>query len=1678
MTGESGIILEIVKPINSFVFGSVTEYLGYIRSWEENLDSLRKNLSDVCNRKDDINKKVEEGKDKQEEISREAASWLKDVRILSEKEELKGLMYKDLETAKYVVKMMGKKHLKRRISKEWEMQEVVVKVMRKLKEEMEQSEEETRKMAEVDYKQVAEVVVEVMKDSIEEFKKLMKEDKNMAVIATRTLNDRDLDKLTKGDKEMEEIVREAGNVTDDEELWQNYEDEESNALLIKVPAEGVDKNRVKETARKLFLMTPLGKLMEDANFKKAAPEAELVKSRLDVIDGLLIKSPESKKEMADNNKQHRSCCGCTLSCCDYHGRYKISKAADLMAKHIKDDIVSKYPRDFVTMRIRTVDLKPIPTPFLKGFDSRTKLMHQILEKLKDGQVDAVGVFGMGGIGKTTLAKEVNRRAKDIFSLKVMVEVSDSPDIMRIQAAIAELIDLPLHDVKNVAQRAVILYNRLISEKEKKILVILDNVWKMLNLDEIGIPRSCKLLLTTREREVCRVMGVRDINILEVGVMDTNESTELFKSQAGNKVDVGEYKVVVERLLSNCGGLPLAIVATANSLKDKGLTSWEKFADDMEKPISSQVNSDYRQIYSILHTSYKFIEVDEKRIFFLLACLSPLGSSVSVKSLVRYGIGLNMFQYVNKLCEAIEQADKWSSELVLSSMLLEDDVKGSVKIHDIVRAFGISFAAKEEGHAIMVEAIPRWLDNETFKKYTAMSLMSRNEYTRLSGVEAGKLQILKLRGDLTPNFTDSFFKGMVNLEVLSLSDINLQPSLPESIGKLKRLKTLCMESCKLGDIKQVGELVNLLVLSLRESFVDELPNEIKELCELRLLDLSGCTSNKAPLIPDGILGSLAKLEGLYMLNNRQAVFETKSVVEGTSYVNNGLPYLNVLEIKVDKIEHLLIDALCLKNLDKFRVIVGKQWATKTEERHKQYSRVLEYKDIADRVGVLENGCLKVLLEKADCLRLEDCKKFENLVPELDQEGFRDVSSLYVHHCCAVKCIVKGHGTNDLIPFPRLVSLELSQLWELKMVCDGTPPPGMFSNLQTLKLGYVHKLTYVLPLALLPRNLKLIDVIRCDSLEFVFMEDEETHVIELPFLESLKLCSVPKFLSLVGPKKFSATGNDDSQGCQIFFDEKIICPSLKLLSLECCYNVEKLWSNGVFIYGFQNLKDIMIKGCKKLLSVGSSSLFSVFVQLETLRIVDCSRMREVITVEEIEGSERGEPVIRFPHLKYLELGDLGDLQSFCGGGSKLEFPKLKKLQLFLIGQTSRLAKLDDSSDLFHEKIDFPCLEELRSVKDEVRGLWDWKALRIERGRVTSSPAPMLRQLTLCGKGGLQQIGSLIFKNLVSLTLTELSNDDVLFSSKEGYEWTNTQLPKLEELKVKRSKSLKELFANEACNELTSFCGQLKTLELFELPTLNLVPLHLFKGLTSLILHELKWNYVISADTLSESLRQLQILSIDACEKMEAIVINVGLVIEFPRLKKLRLNYLNSVKNVFSPSKSEATLRLPSLESLEINLCKKLEPFWSGFIVAPRLEDIRVTDCENMQHFLVGNQEHTIELPSLQKMNIQSCHGMTSISSRPLDVPKLRDVLIIKCSWMQCFLPGYPNLGDDIQLPLLESLYIDRCPRLHSFSLGRLLTPKLTSILFVKKEYSALQFDNLNDFIKEIREDRQVKLLNSLM
>ncbi|KAK9726959.1 hypothetical protein RND81_05G248500 [Saponaria officinalis] len=772
------------------------------------------------------------------------------------------------------------------------------------------------------------------------------------------------------------------------------------------------------------------------------------------------------------------------------------------------------------------------------------------------------------------------------------------------------------------------------------------------------------------------MGVRDFNILEMGVLNTDEARELFMSQIGNQVDVEGYENVVERLLRTCRGYPHVIVSTGNSLKEKDLTSWAKFAHDLEKPIASQVGGVYRHNYSIIDKSYKFLEVVEKRIFLLLACLFPLGSSVSIESLTRYGIGLNLFPRIDKLYEAMELSDKWANELVLSSMLLKGDFIGDVKIHDFVRAFAILFAAEAERHNFLVDIVPHMLDDETFKEYTAISLMSADDCYRLSGVKAGKLQILKLRGDLSRSFTDSFFEEMPNLEVLDLSNMNFQPSLPESMRKLKKLRTLCMVDCKLEDIKLIGELVNLLVLSLRGSFVEELPHEIGNLCELRLLDLNGCRSNNMPLIPFGVLGRLSSLEGLYMLT-KEPFLQTRFSDEGTSATeNNKLPYLNVLEIGVPTIERKLFDCPSVRNLDKFKVFVGSNYWIRVDVSYMHFCRVVGLDCIDDVGGVLENTDLKALSKRADWFGIRKCNKFENIVPQLDQDGFKYLRFLCVNECDDIECIVNGCKMNDLIAFPRLRSLRLYNLKKLKIVCDGKAPnlvslvgPKMFCStsdalpqpqsffdgqiifpsLEQFELKKCHNIEKLWSKEVFGfQNLKNLDIENCGNLSSVGSPRIFSSLVRLESLcirHCLGMCEVVTVDE-------SEEAEDLKRGAQIN-----IFSQLKYLTLGSLSNLHSFYGAATLSSTRRRRATLCLPSLEKLSVVDCPKIehfwlgFFVAPELQDLDLDDCPLMLHFLIEEE--------DVINLPSLQTVHIRNCPNMKSISPGC--LTAPNLKEVKL---------------------------------------------------------------------------------------------------------------------------------------------------------------------------------------------------------------------------------------------------------------------------------------------------------------------------------------------------------------------------------------------------------------------------------
>lgn len=136
-----------------------------------------------------------------------------------------------------------------------------------------------------------------------------------------------------------------------------------------------------------------------------------------------------------------------------------------------------------------------------AFNSTVLAMNQIVKALNSSDINIVGVYGMPGVGKTMLIKEVGRLAKKecTFDDVVMVAVSQHQDLKKIQREIAEGLGLNLGD-ESKDLRARRLFARL--KQQKKVLIILDDLWSRLELREVGIPcgvdhSGCKVVVTTR-----------------------------------------------------------------------------------------------------------------------------------------------------------------------------------------------------------------------------------------------------------------------------------------------------------------------------------------------------------------------------------------------------------------------------------------------------------------------------------------------------------------------------------------------------------------------------------------------------------------------------------------------------------------------------------------------------------------------------------------------------------------------------------------------------------------------------------------------------------------------------------------------------------------------------------------------------------------------------------------------------------------------------------------------------------------------------------------------------------------------------------------------------------------------------------------------------------------------------
>ncbi|KAK9214763.1 hypothetical protein WN944_006762 [Citrus x changshan-huyou] len=190
---------------------------------------------------------------------------------------------------------------------------------------------------------------------------------------------------------------------------------------------------------------------------------------------------------------------------------------------------------------------------------------------------------------------------------VFSEVTQSPDIKQIQQEIAEKLGLELSEEAEF-RRASRMFERL--KNEKKILLILDNTWKSLDLGTIGIPfgvehRGCKLLFTTRDLDVLIRMGSE--KNFSIGILNEQEAWRLFKIIAGAYVENCELKSTATSVAKACRGLPIALTTVAKALRNKELPEWKNALQELQMPSETSFDEGLpAEAYSTIELSYKYL----------------------------------------------------------------------------------------------------------------------------------------------------------------------------------------------------------------------------------------------------------------------------------------------------------------------------------------------------------------------------------------------------------------------------------------------------------------------------------------------------------------------------------------------------------------------------------------------------------------------------------------------------------------------------------------------------------------------------------------------------------------------------------------------------------------------------------------------------------------------------------------------------------------------------------------------------------------------------------------------------------------------------------------------------------------------------------------------------------------
>ncbi|MFQ6641234.1 hypothetical protein Gotur_014464 [Gossypium turneri] len=743
----------------------------------------------------------------------------------------------------------------------------------------------------------------------------------------------------------------------------------------------------------------------------------------------------------------------------------------------------------------------LPTSELVGGEA---VRNEIWACLMQEEVSKIGVWGMGGVGKTTIMKHIHNDLlkQQRFERVIWVTISKEFNIMKVQDDIADALklkeDWPREGDK--LRRAAILSEML--KNAGKHVLILDDVWDKVSLEEVGIPEpsssnGCKLVLTTRSENVCKYMGCK---VIKVKPLSEEEALILFLNKVGpNIVQSPTIMPTLKLVVNECAGLPLTIVAVAGTMKgEDNPLIWKNALRELKERIG-KVEGVEAEVIERLKFSFDHLK-DEKG-------------------------------FIDDMGTRQEMNDK--GQVILKKLgdncLLENVSSEEMKMHDAVRDMALSITRMNPRYMIQaglqLEELPekeQWsLDIEK------VSLM-HNSISEVSiDVLPTKCQLLTtllLQHNPIKKIPYSFFINMRCLCVLNLSFTKIE-SLPNSISELKNLTTLLLRGCEeLRGLPCLSMLQELKKLDLYGTEIEEVPEGMDMLIKLRYLDLQVFTLNE---IPAGLLPKLVHLQHLsFAVDN-----------EETSLKVEEMEPLKKLECLTGHFEDVsefnkFISSMqqSKKNLIKYYLQVGSCFKP---------AQIHPITDKTVTIGGAQNWEGELIMHPIEIqeLNIVECDYLRNLVD--DNSFFKNAIDLRVCRilwCEGIECLVplSSSACSSAYPFQSLEVLHLRDLPKLSALLmkdagigsattSTSAPSATFSHLKRIEVCRCSSMKTLLPHWLLPilQNLEEIWVAECYEIVEILgaatseVEEKGSDALikfHLPKLRELELWSLPNLKSI--------------------------------------------------------------------------------------------------------------------------------------------------------------------------------------------------------------------------------------------------------------------------------------------------------------------------------------------------------------------------------------------------------------------------------------------------------------------------------------------------------------------------------------------------------------------------------------